>query len=68
MSELEKILIEASLLSTAGDAESNAEVQGSSPGESNLSIISRMKMTIHENLVQESGKSFGNPCKPIRPR
>ena len=57
MSDLETILIEASLLPTISGDEPEAEGLSSNPDVSNLNVISRIKMSIHESLIQESGWS-----------
>ncbi len=57
MAELETIVIETSLLSSQ-TGRSNEEDSSSKPSIDCLSIISRMKLTIHDSLVQETGTSL----------
>ena len=54
MEELETIVIETSLLSSH-TGRFYEEDPSSKPTTNCLSIISRMKMTIHDSLVQEAG-------------
>ena len=56
MSDLEKLVTEASLLRFAADDAPNVKFDsGTNP---HLSINTRMKLVIHENLIQESGMKF----------
>jgi len=53
MSDLERLMTDASLLTMANDEPLNLKVEGSN---SNLSINTKIKLAIHESLIQESGK------------
>jgi len=57
MSDLEMLVTEAALLSMADNEASTDKVEGSN---ADLSINTRMKLIIHENLIQESGNEFKN--------